>query len=50
MTNGTPEQVHADVLRVKSLLAPNVIISPSHEAILPNVPPANVEAMARAVG
>jgi len=48
MTHATPEQVHADVLRVKRLLAPNVIISPSHEAILPNVPPANVEAMAQA--
>lgn len=49
MTNGTPEEVAADVRRVKRLLGPNVIISPSHEAILANVPPANVEAMAKAV-
>ena len=49
MTNGTPEEVYADVQRVKRLLGPNVIISPSHEAILPNVPPENVEAMAKAV-
>jgi len=48
LTNGTPAEVRADVARVKRLLGPNVIISPSHEALLPNVPPANVEAMAQA--
>lgn len=48
MTDGTPEQIRADVQRVKSLLGPNLIVSPSHEAILPNVPPENVEALARA--
>jgi uroporphyrinogen decarboxylase len=30
------------------VLGPNLIVSPSHEAILPNVPPENVEAMAEA--
>ncbi|MDD4869894.1 MAG: uroporphyrinogen decarboxylase family protein [Kiritimatiellae bacterium] len=49
MTNGTPEEVRAEVKRVKGLLGPYVIISPSHEAILPNVPPENVEALAKAV-
>ena len=34
--------------RVKQLLGPNLIVSPSHEALLPNVPPENVEAMAQA--
>jgi uroporphyrinogen decarboxylase len=48
MTFGTPEDVRADVRRVKSLLGPNLIVSPSHEAILPNVPPENVEALAQA--
>ena len=33
---------------VKELLAPNLIVSPSHEALLPNVPPENVVAMAEA--
>ena len=42
------DQVAADVERVKKLLGPALIISPSHEALLPNVPPANIEAMARA--
>jgi len=46
LVNASVEQVKQDVLRVKSHLAPNLIISPSHEALLPNVPPANVEAMA----
>ena len=49
MTNGTPEQVRADVLRVRKLLEPYLIVSPSHEALLANVPPKNVEALAKAV-
>ncbi len=48
MTNGTPEQIKTEVRRVKKLLGPNLIVSPSHEAILPNVPPANVAALAEA--
>jgi len=48
MTNGTPEQIRADVRRVKNVLGPNLIVSPSHEAILPKVPPENVGAMAEA--
>lgn len=46
--NGSPEEVRAEVKRVRSLLGPHVIISPSHEAILPNVPPKNIVAMAEA--
>jgi uroporphyrinogen decarboxylase len=48
MTAGTPEQIQAEVRRVQSILAPGLIVSPSHEAILPNVPPQNVEALANA--
>ena len=48
LTHGTPEQVTAEVHRVKNLLGPNLIVSPSHEAILPNVPPQNIEALAQA--
>jgi hypothetical protein len=32
----------------KELLGPCLIVSPSHEALLPNVPPENVVAMAEA--
>ena len=42
---GTPEQIRADVRRVKAALGPNLVVSPSHEALLPNVPPENVIAM-----
>jgi len=46
LVNGTPEEVKADVRRIKKLLGPRLIVSPSHEALLPNVPPNLVEAMA----
>jgi uroporphyrinogen decarboxylase len=45
---GSPEDVKREVRRIKSLLGPHLIVSPSHEAILPDVPPANVAAMAEA--
>ena len=48
MTNGTPEQIRREVFRVRETLGPNIVISPSHEAILGNVPPENVLALARA--
>lgn len=48
LVHATPEAVKADVRRVKALLGPNLIVSPSHEALLPNVPPENVKAMAEA--
>ena len=48
LVNGTPEEVKADVRRVKKHLGPCLIISPSHEALLPNVSPENVQAMAEA--
>ncbi len=46
LIHASPSQVEAEVRRVQRLLGPRLIVSPSHEAILPNVPPANVEAMA----
>ncbi|MDW7680188.1 MAG: uroporphyrinogen decarboxylase family protein [bacterium] len=48
LVHASPEQVKQEVRRVKELLGPNLIVSPSHEAILPNVPPKNVVAMAEA--
>jgi uroporphyrinogen decarboxylase len=49
LTNGTPDQVRADVRRVRNLLGPHLIVSPSHEALLPNIPMENVAALAEAV-
>ena len=46
--NSAPEQIKAEVRRVRKLLEPSIIISPSHEEILPNVPAANVLAMVEA--
>lgn len=48
LVNGSPEEVREDVRRVKKLLGPRLVVSPSHEAVLPNVPPANLQAMAEA--
>lgn len=50
LVNGTPEQVQAEVRRVIAALGPCLVVSPSHEAVLPNVPPANLAAMAEAAG
>lgn len=43
---GTPEQVRAEVRRLKAILGPQYVVSPSHEALLPNVSVANLLAMA----
>jgi len=48
LVHGTPAEIKADVRRVKDLLGPCLVVSPSHEAVLPNVPPENVLAMAEA--
>ena len=46
--NATPQQIKDEVYRVKDILGPNIVISPSHEEILPNVPSENVVAMMEA--
>lgn len=48
LIKATPAQVKEEVRRLKALLGPHYIVSPSHEALLPNVPPENVVAMAEA--
>lgn len=46
--NASPAEIENEVDRVRGILGPNIVISPSHEEILPNVPAANVFAMAKA--
>ena len=46
LVNATPVQIEDEVKRVRDILGPNIVISPSHEEILPNVPAANIRAMA----
>ena len=48
LNHGTPAEVKAEVRRIKAVLGPCLIVSPSHEAILPDVPPRNVAALAEA--
>jgi uroporphyrinogen decarboxylase len=48
LVNAGNEGVKSEVRRIKDLLGPRLIVSPSHEALLPNVPPENVVAMAEA--
>ena len=45
MVNGTPEEVREAVFALRRLFPTGLIISPSHEAILPDTPPENLEAM-----
>lgn len=48
LVNKTPDDVRREVFRVRECLGPNIIISPSHECLLPNIPFDNTLAMARA--
>ena len=45
LPNGTPEQVRAKVKELRTIFPTGLIISPSHEAIQSDVPPANIKAM-----
>jgi uroporphyrinogen decarboxylase len=48
LPNGSPEEVKAEVKRIRKILGSHLIVSPSHEAILPDVPPENIKALAEA--
>ena len=45
MTDASPEEVRQEVRRLRELFPTGLIVSPSHEALLADVPPANVAAM-----
>lgn len=45
LVNGTPHEVREMVRELRRIFPTGLIISPSHEAILPDIPPANIEAM-----
>jgi uroporphyrinogen decarboxylase len=50
LVNGSPEAVRCRVHELKELFPTGLIISPSHEAILPDIAPENVRALFAAVG
>ena len=45
LVNGSPQEVSSKVRELKKLFPTGLIISPSHEAILSDIPPENVEAL-----
>lgn len=45
LVNGAPEEVTAKVEELRSLFPTGLILSPSHEAILPDIPPSNIDAL-----
>ena len=49
LVQAKPGQVKDEVKRVWEILGPNIIISPSHEEILPNVPAENILAISETV-
>lgn len=49
MVNGTPEDVSAKVRELKEIFPTGLILSPSHEAILVDTAPENVEALFNAI-
>ena len=49
LVNGKPGEVAKKVLELKELFPTGLIISPSHEAILPDIAPANIRALFDAV-
>ncbi len=49
LVNGKKEEVAAKVNQLKGIFPTGLIISPSHEAILPDIPPENIEALFESV-
>jgi len=49
LARGIPKQVYQRVQELKALFPTGLIISPSHEALLPDVEPKNVEAIFKAI-
>lgn len=45
LVNGSEEDVRRKVQELRTIFPTGLIISPSHEAILPDIPPANIKAL-----
>lgn len=45
LVNGTPDDVRKRVYELRELFPTGLIVSPSHEALLPDIPPSNIRAM-----
>jgi uroporphyrinogen decarboxylase len=49
LVTGSPDEVKTKVRQLKSIFPTGLIISPSHEAILPDINPANIKALFEAI-
>lgn len=49
LVNGKPDEIAKKVIELKELFPTGLIISPSHEAILPDISPENIEAMFKTI-
>ena len=49
LVNGKAKDVSIKVQELKELFPTGLIFSPSHEAILPDIPPSNIDALFKAV-
>ena len=49
LVNASPDEIRTEVGRLMETLGPQFIVSPSHEKLLPNIPPENIKAMCEAV-
>ena len=45
LVNGTPQDIAKEVRRLRELFPTGLVLSPSHEAILPDIPPENIKAL-----
>ncbi|MEG0722497.1 MAG: uroporphyrinogen decarboxylase family protein, partial [Lachnospiraceae bacterium] len=45
LVHGTAEDVRKEVEKLRTIFPTGLIISPSHEAIMPDVPPSNIKAL-----
>lgn len=45
LVNGKPDEVEKKVFELKELFPTGLILSPSHEAVLPDIPPSNIHAI-----
>ena len=50
LVNGTVNEVSAKVQELKEIFPTGLIISPSHEAILPDIPPGNIDMLFKSIG
>ena len=49
LVNGSSQDVAAKVKELKSIFPTGLVLSPSHEAILPDIPPENIEALFKSI-